>query len=149
MSPISSAMVAARISAIPGSVISRSISGVTSTKSSSRCSSCRICRTRKSICANNCLQTQRVCSGNGSIRASSSARALFPYASLYSLGGTPYLASVAVRRSEEHTSELQSRGHLVCRLLLEKKKKNILEKVERILSDNVHDIIRLSLLYLH
>src|SRR5439155_17106386 len=28
------------------------------------------------------------------------------------------------RRSEEHTSELQSRGHLVCRLLLEKKKKN-------------------------
>src|SRR5690625_7016317 len=29
---------------------------------------------------------------------------------------------VKVRRSEEHTSELQSRGHLVCRLLLEKKK---------------------------
>src|SRR2546422_5730126 len=28
-----------------------------------------------------------------------------------------------VRRSEEHTSELQSRLHLVCRLLLEKKKK--------------------------
>src|SRR5690625_5568667 len=27
----------------------------------------------------------------------------------------------ALRRSEEHTSELQSRGHLVCRLLLEKK----------------------------
>src|SRR5439155_22491439 len=26
-----------------------------------------------------------------------------------------------IRRSEEHTSELQSRGHLVCRLLLEKK----------------------------
>src|SRR5690554_8179514 len=29
-----------------------------------------------------------------------------------------------VLRSEEHTSELQSRPHLVCRLLLEKKKKN-------------------------
>src|SRR5216684_6964922 len=29
-----------------------------------------------------------------------------------------------LRRSEEHTSELQSRLHLVCRLLLEKKKKN-------------------------
>src|SRR5437870_10447437 len=29
----------------------------------------------------------------------------------------------AERRSEEHTSELQSRGHLVCRLLLEKKKR--------------------------
>src|SRR5690625_5916593 len=28
----------------------------------------------------------------------------------------------ALIRSEEHTSELQSRGHLVCRLLLEKKK---------------------------
>src|SRR6202045_2674574 len=28
------------------------------------------------------------------------------------------------RRSEEHTSELQSRGHLVCRLLLEKKRKS-------------------------
>src|SRR2546422_1628935 len=28
-----------------------------------------------------------------------------------------------IRRSEEHTSELQSRLHLVCRLLLEKKKK--------------------------
>src|SRR3712207_7486305 len=28
-------------------------------------------------------------------------------------------------RSEEHTSELQSRQYLVCRLLLEKKKKNI------------------------
>src|SRR5207253_5832778 len=27
------------------------------------------------------------------------------------------------KRSEEHTSELQSRGHLVCRLLLEKKNK--------------------------
>src|SRR2546422_6110122 len=30
-----------------------------------------------------------------------------------------------IRRSEEHTSELQSRLHLVCRLLLEKKKKDI------------------------
>src|SRR5690625_3860091 len=29
---------------------------------------------------------------------------------------------MAIGRSEEHTSELQSRGHLVCRLLLEKKK---------------------------
>src|SRR3989442_4912162 len=29
----------------------------------------------------------------------------------------------AMKRSEEHTSELQSRPHLVCRLLLEKKKR--------------------------
>src|SRR2546422_8071349 len=34
-------------------------------------------------------------------------------------------ARVADARSEEHTSELQSRLHLVCRLLLEKKKKKI------------------------
>src|SRR5690554_7680418 len=32
-------------------------------------------------------------------------------------------AKAVLRRSEEHTSELQSRPHLVCRLLLEKKKK--------------------------
>src|SRR5690625_5702950 len=36
-------------------------------------------------------------------------------------GGTPHFEYV---RSEEHTSELQSRGHLVCRLLLEKKNEN-------------------------
>src|SRR5690625_5634934 len=36
---------------------------------------------------------------------------------------TRYRAAV---RSEEHTSELQSRGHLVCRLLLEKKKQQTL-----------------------
>src|SRR3712207_7138706 len=32
-------------------------------------------------------------------------------------------AGLAIARSEEHTSELQSRQYLVCRLLLEKKKK--------------------------
>src|SRR3989442_3736117 len=40
--------------------------------------------------------------------------------------GLMYMKSVAASdgsRSEEHTSELQSRPHLVCRLLLEKKKK--------------------------
>src|SRR5690625_5599015 len=35
-----------------------------------------------------------------------------------------------VRRSEEHTSELQSRGHLVCRLLLEKKNIHVHEVVK-------------------
>src|SRR5436189_4399402 len=34
-------------------------------------------------------------------------------------------------RSEEHTSELQSPMYLVCRLLLEKKKKNKMQKTER------------------
>src|SRR5690554_7251504 len=33
------------------------------------------------------------------------------------------VGTMAVARSEEHTSELQSRPHLVCRLLLEKKKR--------------------------
>src|SRR5436305_14911572 len=60
---------------------------------------------------------------------------LFPYTtlfrSLYSLvrtcvGTRPALLSAMMMgtfgRSEEHTSELQSRPHLVCRLLLEKKK---------------------------
>src|SRR3712207_7700593 len=35
-------------------------------------------------------------------------------------------------RSEEHTSELQSRQYLVCRLLLEKKKKKELQRKEQI-----------------
>src|SRR5690625_5797019 len=39
--------------------------------------------------------------------------------------GTAALHLGALVRSEEHTSELQSRGHLVCRLLLEKKKNKI------------------------
>src|ERR1035438_5510426 len=38
---------------------------------------------------------------------------------------TSVLTSTATFRSEEHTSELQSLRHLVCRLLLEKNKKNI------------------------
>src|SRR5690625_6794777 len=37
-------------------------------------------------------------------------------------------------RSEEHTSELQSRGHLVCRLLLEKNKKTTQTKMDNKLS---------------
>src|SRR5689334_24575269 len=36
---------------------------------------------------------------------------------------TPVVRALRRRRSEEHTSELQSQFHLVCRLLLEKKKK--------------------------
>src|SRR3712207_8986867 len=40
------------------------------------------------------------------------------------LGGALAVVSVAVR-SGEHTSEIQSRQYLVCRLLLEKKKNNI------------------------
>src|SRR5258708_10693637 len=60
---------------------------------------------------------------------------LFPYTTLFRsvCDRAPSLASVpsstapvrmAHSRSEEHTSELQSPDHLVCRLLLEKKKNN-------------------------
>src|SRR5690625_6393076 len=38
------------------------------------------------------------------------------------IGWSPGNIDVIQGRSEEHTSELQSRGHIVCRLLLEKKK---------------------------
>src|SRR3989442_9296436 len=61
---------------------------------------------------------------------------LFPYTTLFrSPSSCPFAWTSAFRstriawrrsavvRSEEHTSELQSRPHLVCRLLLEKKKK--------------------------
>src|SRR2546428_4308872 len=75
---------------------------------------------------------------------------LFPYTTLFrSHGGPLHVARVqhhsrrmldrcgvglalirrrdsSTGRSEEHTSELQSRSDLVCRLLLEKKKKNII-----------------------
>src|SRR5438552_5721765 len=47
-------------------------------------------------------------------------------AELYALGDRDELTEETAEqmRSEEHTSELQSPDHLVCRLLLEKKKKN-------------------------
>src|SRR5437016_10889333 len=41
---------------------------------------------------------------------------------------TPGFARRATSRSEEHTSELQSLTNLVCRLLLEKKKKNKIKR---------------------
>src|SRR6185503_20547175 len=63
---------------------------------------------------------------------------LFPYTTLFrslsvarsDLRGGPAPGSAARddERSEEHTSELQSRLHLVCRLLLAKKKNHLLTK---------------------
>src|SRR5205809_5509569 len=44
----------------------------------------------------------------------------------------------ARERSEEHTSELQSRLHLVCRLLLEKKKKKKKKHKQIIIKKNKH-----------
>src|SRR5690625_6628087 len=45
--------------------------------------------------------------------------------------------SLSAPRSEEHTSELQSRGHLVCRLLLEKKKKKEITYERKRIEDRV------------
>src|SRR5258708_30093856 len=69
---------------------------------------------------------------------------LFPYTTLFRSGDVPdqqqrgagslgiagelRCAFAHLRRSEEHTSELQSPDHLVCRLLLEKKKNRISRK---------------------
>src|SRR3989449_5377851 len=54
-------------------------------------------------------------------------------------------------RSEEHTSELQSRLHLVCRLLLEKKKKIYIENIAKLYTrskENTvhsnHNLVKLS-----
>src|SRR5438477_3344105 len=45
------------------------------------------------------------------------------------------------RRSEEHTSELQSHVNLVCRLLLEKKKKNKIKK--QIIKQDKHHLVHI------
>src|SRR5438309_5458903 len=50
------------------------------------------------------------------------ATPLWSRSSLLSTSSSP-ASSIARSRSEEHTSELQSQFHLVCRLLLEKKKR--------------------------
>src|SRR5438034_5123108 len=47
-------------------------------------------------------------------------------------------ATMIVKRSEEHTSELQSHSDLVCRLLLEKKKKKQYEKKQKNIKLNKH-----------
>src|SRR2546430_3687302 len=44
-------------------------------------------------------------------------------------------AQAVIARSEEHTSELQSQSNLVCRLLLEKKKKNRTHKQSSVLEN--------------
>src|SRR2546422_7378970 len=60
---------------------------------------------------------------NGQLVKLLRAEYLIPAESLPKVTGKPFRVT-EIARSEEHTSELQSRLHLVCRLLLEKKKKN-------------------------
>src|SRR5687767_15422319 len=62
----------------------------------------------------------------------------------FNFGGLPFRRpadreQVSVRRSEEHTSELQSLAYLVCRLLLEKKKKKKIHKNIIIYSHALHN----------
>src|SRR2546422_8531279 len=91
---------------------------------------------------------------------------LFPYTTLFRSGGDDRVTGAARReltpherepidgepselmagaggqrgRSEEHTSELQSRLHLVCRLLLEKKKNSALcpDRLHRTICSHLH-----------
>src|SRR2546422_5736287 len=57
------------------------------------------------------------------LRAAHGQRAVLPASGVRRVRARPLAACVREgARSEEHTSELQSRLHLVCRLLLEKKK---------------------------
>src|SRR6266436_7642790 len=72
---------------------------------------------------------------------------LFPYTTLFRSGsGACGRRGVGCRgraphsRSEEHTSELQSRLHLVCRLLLEKKNK---KKIRRLKFNKYHTTINI------
>src|SRR2546425_5188356 len=60
----------------------------------------------------------------------------------YGGSGADFLASVVLgeERSEEHTSELQSLAYLVCRLLLEKKKKKIYHTVIQILDSTEYNM---------
>src|SRR2546427_1108778 len=53
--------------------------------------------------------------------------------------GATWCTTCTTERSEEHTSELQSQSNLVCRLLLEKKKKNKEEKENK---DHAENAIR-------
>src|SRR5207253_4361624 len=77
---------------------------------------------------------------------------LFPYTTLFRShffdpvghgGRLPLVdTSDGFYRSEEHTSELQSRGHLVCRLLLEKKKKTFLNSLEAMVRPHTREGFR-------
>src|SRR2546429_4211774 len=80
---------------------------------------------------------------------------LFPYTTLFRSPDPPESTDVSPElppcaestkltcRSEEHTSELQSRLHLVCRLLLEKKKKN----TSFFITQHYHLLLHLLCLY--
>src|SRR6516164_10819540 len=69
---------------------------------------------------------------------------LFPYTTLFRSGHGDCVGHSrqhhrdARSRSEEHTSELQSQFHLVCRLLLEKKKKTLTSLIATLIKKQRH-----------
>src|SRR2546430_7930566 len=85
---------------------------------------------------------------------------LFPYTTLFrsrsvSSGSSERIVPIPVSsasdawRSEEHTSELQSQSNLVCRLLLEKKKKKTKETPAGVVNKVQHAHITLFVCFLH
>src|SRR5436309_11589369 len=78
---------------------------------------------------------------------------LFPYTTLFRSRSSTSSASqpttrsrgsgpIHARRSEEHTSELQSRENLVCRLLLEKKKKKTITPLHQMHTSDINTQLR-------
>src|SRR5258708_11701054 len=78
-------------------------------------------------CACDRPQSRTACTARmGGVAMRMSKSSDWPSSEWATLASGSTRASVKPRRSEEHTSELQSPDHLVCRLLLEKKKKRLL-----------------------
>src|SRR3989449_4774309 len=73
------------------------------------------------------FRSQELERGDSGLRSAASVQSGLVMYPIYAYGSEAqkeaWLPLLATGRSEEHTSELQSRLHLVCRLLLEKKKK--------------------------
>src|SRR5690625_5816733 len=68
------------------------------------------------------VERRRLCRGRAYEAGAHSSSTNVPGVGGGGAGPDPPRITGSDGRSEEHTSELQSRGHLVCRLLLEKKK---------------------------
>src|ERR1035438_10808640 len=71
-------------------------------------------------------------------------RGRFPYSLASNAQAGVAHAALRSERSEEHTSELQSLRHLVCRLLLEKKKNRLLRRAMLIRSHTMHRTLRVT-----
>src|SRR5689334_23973694 len=70
------------------------------------------------------------------------------YQSIGDASGRSTSLELLAQRSEEHTSELQSQFHLVCRLLLEKKKKQKTYNIPTIITKSLNEDLRHLSMYL-